>query len=93
MRKEIVMCDVCKEDYLHQSGEYKEKKKSNIQVIFTTDQTEGRPCSSYLQMVTIDICPTCFGRILDGNYLFATGAKGHNTYKFKEVTSDCQSQA
>jgi hypothetical protein len=78
MKKEITYCDVCE----------KEAKITTklVSVIFTTDQTEGRSCQPYLVTDRIDICKDCDKKILDGNFLYAHGAQGHNTYYFKELT-------
>lgn len=73
----IIHCDIkdCK------CTEKVSKKK--IQVIFLSDQTEGRNCEPYLSDETFDICSKCLEHILKGNYLYGYGAQGHNTYYFK----------
>jgi hypothetical protein len=76
MKKEIWSCDVCKKEGRIEAIE--------IQVIFTTDQTEGRSISPYLSREKVEICQDCMNKILQGNYLFAHGAQGYNTYYFKQ---------
>lgn len=75
MRQEIYYCDVCNTN----------AKIENIklQVIFTTEQDEGRSVTPYLTLKDIDICDKCLAYLMKGNYLFAAGAMGHNTYNFR----------
>jgi hypothetical protein len=35
-------------------------------------------------MQKLDLCLICMARILNGNYVFGSGAMGHNTFTFKE---------
>ena len=77
MKKTTMFCDVCKEE-----AKVAEEKK--IQVIFTTDQTEGRGTTPYLSIEKIDICQKCNDKILRGNYLIGSGAQGYNNYSFKK---------
>lgn len=74
MKKEIYTCDIknCENEPKH--------KGFKIQVIFTTEQTEGRSIHPYLSMQTIDICEECLEIVLKGNYIFADGAMGYNKY-------------
>ena len=60
-----------------------EKKGFSIQVIFTTEQTEGRSVKPYLANVQLDICDSCLNNVCKGNYIFANGAQGSNEYYFK----------
>lgn len=69
-------CDVCKAIMPTQTT-------LKIQTIFTTEQTEGKPCAPYLTHKDLDLCELCLTKIFDGNYLFASGAQGYNTYYFK----------
>ena len=55
---------------------------SDLQVIFVTDQTEGRSIDPYLCPVNIDLCEDCVEHLLKGNYIFASGAQGANEYYF-----------
>lgn len=57
-------------------------KSFELQVIFTTEQNEGRGTEPYLSTVKIDLCKGCYEQIVSGNYVFATGAMGHNEYSF-----------
>lgn len=68
-------CDVCIKiaDY----------KSLTIQVIFLTDQTEGKPTEPNLHLEKLDLCEICIGKIMKGHYLFAQGAQGYNTYHFR----------
>lgn len=75
-KTESINCDIC--------GKLSNQISSKIQVIFETEQNEGRASSPYLQMVDIDLCSDCRTVLLNGNYIFATGAMGHNKYYFKE---------
>ena len=52
----------------------------SMDVIFTTEQTEGRGCKRYLSRETIHICHSHMDKVLEGNYIVAYGAMGHNTY-------------
>lgn len=78
--KEIkeITCDVC--SIIIKSDTH---KATNLSVVFTTEQTEGRSTEPYLSLVKIDICPTCMKSILLGKMLFAHGAMGFNQYYFK----------
>lgn len=78
MKTEVYKCDIkdCENN--------PQKKGFKIQVIFTTDQTEGRSCEPYLSDETIDICKSCLDKVLKGNYIFASGAMGYNTYILNE---------
>lgn len=73
-----IFCDVCKKPDAKPRGD-----RQNFQVIFTTDQTEGRSREPYLSMERVDLCDECYAKVLDGNGLFGSGAQGHNQYWFK----------
>ena len=74
MKKYI--CDICKAKDASEKG-------VSLQVIFDTEQTEGRGCPPYLSMVDVDICKDCYQKILGGNAVFASGAQGYNDYYFR----------
>lgn len=78
MKTEVYTCDIrgCDRKALH--------KGTKLQVIFTTDQTEGRSCRPYLDNVTIDICDECMAKVLDGRAIYASGAMGHNQYSIAD---------
>ena len=79
MKTEKWTCDI---DGCNNPAKHKE---FGLQVIFTTDQTEGRSCDPYLSHVVIDLCHGCMTNILKyGKYIFAHGAMGHNTYYFRK---------
>lgn len=75
MKKEVYTCDInhCENNPAH--------KQKDMDVIFNTDQTEGRSCSPYISRVRLDICDTCLNKILkEGKYIQAEGAQGFNSY-------------
>lgn len=80
MQKTTTLCDVCECEVSAKEGG---KKKQDIQVIFTTEQEEGRTSPAYLSMAKLDLCRGCFMKVLNGNYVYAQGAMGHNSYEFK----------
>lgn len=56
--------------------------KIPMQVIFITEQTEGRGCGPYLDTKTMDLCAKCMNKIVEwGRYPIASGASGVYTYK------------
>lgn len=73
MRKsiEIVTCDLC-------GAQGEDVVSIKYPVVFLTEQNEGRPCKSYVNISDIDVCPDCKKRILRVN---ATGCMGFNEYK------------
>jgi len=76
MSKEInYKCDIC-------SSNEPKYKGFELQVIFTTEQDEGRGVDHYLSDEKLDLCENCMKKILKGNYVFAEGAMGHNKYCF-----------
>jgi len=83
MKEEKYTCDIeeCKSECSNKS--LPTINQVSIQVIFTTDQTEGRSCSPYLDMKKVDICKSCMAKVLQGNYIWAHGANGYNSYYFK----------
>lgn len=79
MKIEKLICDV---DNCITNNE--DVKSVDLQVIFETNQTDGRSCKPYLSNEKVDLCTNCRQKILDNNYLHAYGAQGHNTYYFKK---------
>jgi ribosomal protein L37AE/L43A len=77
MKTEIWKCDI---DKCENSANH---KGLSIQVIFTTEQTEGRNTKPHLSNEKIDICQSCLDKVLEGNYIFGAGAMGHNCYTLK----------
>ena len=75
MKKTVTYCDIC--------GSEDDITEETIQVIFTTEQTEGRGCEPYLSGHKLDICKVCKRSILKGNCLWGSGAQGYNKYYFK----------
>lgn len=76
--KTKTICDVC--------GAETGNKKIDIQVIFTTEQNEGRSCKPHLCNEKLNLCNKCLNNVLDnGNYIYANGAMGCNTYFFRKI--------
>ena len=75
MKKEITYCDIC--------GKEKTIDTKQIQVIFTTNQTDGYPVDPYFSTEKIDICADCQALRLKGNHIYGSGAQGYNRYEFK----------
>ncbi|MFA6974014.1 MAG: hypothetical protein WC238_04745 [Parcubacteria group bacterium] len=73
-KKEIFTCDI------HGCTNEAHLKQIPIQVIFTTEQTEGCNVEPYLSTVTMDICEEHMKYLLTGHYIFANGAQGFNEY-------------
>jgi len=69
-------CDTCKDIANFEAVE--------IQVIFMTEQNEGRATKPYLCIQKLDLCGYCQDKILKGNYVFSEGAMGYNRYFFKK---------
>lgn len=78
----LIKCDICSAELELKQGAIDNIKK-DVQVVFTTEQTEGKNTTPYLRIVTIDLCDGCYSKILDGNMPFAAGAMGYNNYWFK----------
>jgi hypothetical protein len=68
-------CDLCKEPAT--------KLQQRVPVVFTTEQTEGRPCNPHLTFETLDLCEGCLQRIVERSPLTAYGAQGCNTYEWR----------
>ena len=49
-------------------------------VRFHTEQTEGRICDPYFDVVEIDVCDKCANRAVT---IDAWGAMGYNSYKWR----------
>lgn len=70
------ICDICEEET--------KNEEINIQVIFTTEQNEGRCCKPHLCNEKLNLCDKCLNNVLyHGNYIYGNGAMGHNNYFFK----------
>ena len=67
---EKVTCDIC--------GREVPCLRVDYPVVFTSEQTEGRPCKPYVQQTSLDLCPDCAAMSLRVN---AYGAQGFNTYQ------------
>lgn len=77
MKIEKHVCDICK---AHVAKDDSDHIDVRLQVIFTTEQTEGRSTTPYLFPVKVDVCDDCMATILQGNYVYASGAQGANKY-------------
>lgn len=61
------------------------KKNKKMNVIFHTEQTEGRSVKPYLSLKDIDLCDTHYSQVIqEDRNIHATGAQGHNRYYFKK---------
>ena len=54
-----------------------------FQVIFRTEQTEGRPIKGSLSIQKLDICKNCYEKLISGMSINAYGAQGFNKYYIK----------
>ena len=72
------ICDVC-------SLESEKNCMNKMQVIFFTEQTEGRATKPYISNVDICVCIDCMAIVLKGNYIKAHGAMGYNKYDLEDV--------
>jgi len=86
MKVETIKCDICEseiEKYRKlENGNTAEHKSEDIQVIFVTEQNEGRASKPHLVIQKLDICDKCREHILMGSYVYAEGAQGNNRYYF-----------
>lgn len=58
------------------------KDRVEMQVIFTTEQTEGRSSDRYFTKENIHICNDHKIQLLkEGKYILADGAQGYNNYR------------
>lgn len=79
MKKEQILCDIqgCKNE-VEKRQHYSPTK---MQVIFTTEQNEGRSTEPHLEFVDMDICKRCSDDVVKGGrYIQAEGAQGFNIY-------------
>lgn len=83
-------CDICKKKILTsieeepRANDLKAIPTTQISVIFTTEQTEGRSTRPYPTVKALHLCQGCMNRVLNGEIPFAQGAQGYNTYYFKQ---------
>ncbi len=82
MEKIIITCDLC-------DKEKTDIKKYNMQVIFETEQNEGRTTEPYFSNIGLDLCKSCYQSIIDERqYISATGAMGQNNYFIKDLDNN-----
>lgn len=64
--------------------------KVKLQVIFTTEQTEGTSIEPRLtsEMYALDLCNEHYNQIVNGQYVYARGAQGYNTFYIPDQTID-----
>jgi hypothetical protein len=76
MKTETFSCDIkdCKNKAV--------KIGLTLDVIFHTEQTEGRGTAPHISRVTIDLCQQCYDNVVKGNYIHGAGAMGYNKYWF-----------
>ncbi len=81
MKVETYKCDI---DKCENEATYIGTK---LQVIFRTEQTEGRPIKGSIAHLKLDLCKDCYLKVLDGVCIDAYGAQGFNKYFFKNSVS------
>lgn len=76
-RKQLILCDICEKEVKNPT---KEPKQYNI--IFDTEQTEGRGVKPYFTKEKLDLCEECLKKLKDWNVqILGSGAMGYNRYK------------
>lgn len=91
MKKTVVeyYCDLCESKIDLKKLEKRElstTKKSletEVQVLFTTEQTEGQPTTPYIQSTGLHLCQECFNKYKASLPISASGAQGHNNYRWR----------
>lgn len=71
-------CDVC-------GVEIDEAHSVTVPVKWTTEQTEGRPCTPYIEEKTLDLCDECFEKAVT---IEARGCMRFNQYSFIEKRNE-----
>lgn len=71
-------CDLCGTEI---KSSMVEKIETNV--LFTTEQTEGRPCKPYITKCSIDFCSKCFEEY-KRTLIMASGAQGRNDFRFRK---------
>jgi hypothetical protein len=79
-------CDICKE--IIPCGAKYDIKPRIIQVVFTTEQNEGRSVKPYLSGQSMHICTECENKLITRYPLIGCGAQGYNEYNFKKVRDE-----
>jgi len=82
VKMETYTCDICAE--IIDTKQKWSGIHASIPVVFTTEQTEGRPIQPYLAQQGMDICHLCYAKIIKGKLPFGAGAQGYNRYCFKD---------
>ena len=78
MKKEIKECDISNREHNADT----EIRTYTMDVVFTTEQNEGRATSPYIDNVTLELCSACRNEILiKRKMITAVGAMGYNKYE------------
>lgn len=77
---EIIYCDLCTRN----SETVKGIKPMRLQIVFTTEQTEGRSTTPYLTSENLDVCPSCYDDIITYSPVYGSGAQGYNKFELKK---------
>lgn len=71
------ICDVC-------GGDAQDSRPRDMQVIMTTETTEGRSCKHHLSLIELDLCSSCKKKVVEDRMaLMGKGAMGYNDYWFE----------
>jgi len=70
----IYRCDLCQIE-LEEEGQL--MQGLSFPVLFTTEQTEGRPVKPYITRDTFDLCEQCLDEAVT---ITGSGAQGYNRY-------------
>ena len=80
MKIEYRNCDIkgCK-------NKVEKHKEIYLKVTFHNEQTEGRGCEPYLSDEKLDLCGTCYSKLISLMPIQGEGAQGYNTYEFNDL--------
>ena len=80
-RKELIICDTCGNEIKYQ------KERKEYDVIFTTEQTEGRGVKPYFTKEKLDLCDVCKKKLENWHtQIEGHGAMGYNKYKLVQMS-------
>lgn len=74
----VYRCDICRSE-VKEDGDHLQKQ---VNVIFLTEQNEGRATRPYMESKILDLCNGCLEEVLNGKAIYGTGAMGYNHYQF-----------
>lgn len=86
MKQLLCKCDICKSDMPTP------KADRPIWVVFTTEQTEGRPVKPHLSLEKPDICDTCYAKMIENMPIWGSGAMGSNTYWWNKKIDELETE-